>query len=185
MPEIGAPHKLTHQDGGNDELDLTGMSPGAHKTTHQDAGSDEISVLGLSGLLGDSQTPLAHKTSHQDGGTDEITVAGLAGQVVFVSYNAKIADINEVDTNKHFLDLQTALTETRNIIAVTLGRLRNSGTGNINTFPNEGIVQLTIDSYGIGDMVIIATGTNRLQYAQTVANDDFDLICKGYIVTGA
>lgn len=33
---------------------------GAHATTHQNGGSDEVSVTGLSGLLADAQTPLAH-----------------------------------------------------------------------------------------------------------------------------
>jgi hypothetical protein len=56
-------------------------TPTAHKTSHQDGGSDEISVTGLSGLLGDAQTPLAHKTSHQDTGADEISVEGLAGEL--------------------------------------------------------------------------------------------------------
>ena len=56
-------------------------TPTAHKTSHQDGGSDEIAVTGLAGLLADGQTPLAHKTSHQDGGTDEILVEGLAGEL--------------------------------------------------------------------------------------------------------
>lgn len=54
-------------------------APSAHATTHQNGGSDEISVTGLSGLLGDPQTPLGHKASHQNGGTDEVSVAGLSG----------------------------------------------------------------------------------------------------------
>jgi hypothetical protein len=54
-------------------------SPAHHHTRHEDGGTDEISVTGLSGLLADGQTPLAHKTSHQDGGTDEISIEGLAG----------------------------------------------------------------------------------------------------------
>lgn len=51
MTEIGRviAHKTTHQDGGNDELVLTGILPGVHKTTHQDAGADEIDATGLAG----------------------------------------------------------------------------------------------------------------------------------------
>lgn len=64
---------------GNDVRLSDARTPTAHKTSHQDGGSDEISVTGLSGLLADSQTPLAHKTSHQDGGSDEISVTGLSG----------------------------------------------------------------------------------------------------------
>jgi len=57
----------------------------AHKTSHQDGGSDEISVTGLSGLLADGQTPLAHKTSHQSGGSDELALA--AAQVTSGSFD--------------------------------------------------------------------------------------------------
>ena len=51
MTEIGKSpkHKTTHQDGGDDELVLTGILPGVHKTTHQDAGADEIDASGLAG----------------------------------------------------------------------------------------------------------------------------------------
>lgn len=92
-----------------------GKRIGAHKTTHQDGGTDEIDVTGLGGKLADDQpieahalgsakhtaatlaelnakvsdatldkdtdtrTPTAHKASHQNGGTDEINVTGLVG----------------------------------------------------------------------------------------------------------
>jgi hypothetical protein len=47
--------------------------PIAHKANHQDGGGDEISVTGLSGLLADPQTPTAHKASHEAGGSDILT----------------------------------------------------------------------------------------------------------------
>jgi len=83
-----AAHKLSHQDGGADEISVTGLSglladgqtPLAHKTSHENGGADEISVLGLSGLLADGQTPLAHATSHNTGGSDPITA--LSGAVI-------------------------------------------------------------------------------------------------------
>ena len=56
-----------------------GGAPDPHKITHEEGGGDEISVLNLSGLLADGQTPLAHKASHQNGGGDEISVASLSG----------------------------------------------------------------------------------------------------------
>lgn len=161
MPEIGASHKITHQDGGN----------------------DEISVQGLSGTLAETQTPAAHKTSHQDGGADEITVTGLAGQPVFVPYNTQIADINESDINTHFLDLATALSETRTIIGLLTHANRVSGSGSFNVYPNEGSNILTIGSgSSLDKLVIIASGTNRLKYAQSVANDDWNLLSMGYLV---
>ena len=153
-----------------------------HKISHQNAGGDEISVLGLSGLLGDSQTPLAHKTSHQDGGADEISVAGLAGRQIFVPYNGKIADITHADTSKHTVDLASALSETRKIVAITLFPTRITGTGGFRVYPNEGTSLFNVPTgYPFSD-VVIADGTNRLQYSLSAANDDWDLYCFGYVV---
>ncbi len=80
------PHAPTHENGGSDEIDVTGLSglladgqtPLAHAATHENGGADEIDVTGLSGLLSDPQTPTAHASSHSDGGSDEIDVADLA-----------------------------------------------------------------------------------------------------------
>ena len=56
-----------------------GVTPGLHAVTHQDGGVDEIDVTGLSGLLADEQDPLDHAADHQNGGGDEIDVTGLSG----------------------------------------------------------------------------------------------------------
>ena len=101
---------------------------------------------------------------------------------IFVPYNAKIADINEADINKHFLDLETALGETRKIVALTVLVIRIAGTGNFVLYPNEGFASRTLSSYGVWDMFVIADGTQRAQYRQTVADDDWDLWCLGYVV---
>lgn len=50
--------------------------PGAHATTHQNGGADEISVTGLSGLLADAQTPLSHAVNASTYGYGDGTVAG-------------------------------------------------------------------------------------------------------------
>lgn len=73
-------HRLTHEDGGVDELSLAGMSgllgdpqtPLGHHGSHENTGGDEIGVGGLSGLLADPQTPLGHgllSAYHTDAGT--------------------------------------------------------------------------------------------------------------------
>lgn len=80
-------HHTTHENGGTDEIDVTGLSgvlatpqtPSGHHLTHENGGPDEINVAGLSGLLGDPQNPTAHAASHQNGGGDEIDVTGLSG----------------------------------------------------------------------------------------------------------
>ncbi len=63
-------------------LDTSGQimdSYGAHATSHENGGADEITVSGLSGLLADEQDPLAHSGDHENGGGDEIGVGGLSG----------------------------------------------------------------------------------------------------------
>jgi hypothetical protein len=72
-------HASSHQDGGTDEISITGLKgkaldaqdPVGHHTSHEIGGSDEITGLGAA----------PHKTTHEDGGADEISVAGLAGEL--------------------------------------------------------------------------------------------------------
>lgn len=171
MPHLGEFTKKKHSEL-TEAADL--HAPEAHASSHESGGSDEIDVSGL--------TPKAHKTSHQDGGSDEIDLSGLAGQQIFVPYNAKIADINEDDTDKHTLDLETALSETRKIIGVILQAARILGSGELRVYPNEGAVGGYVSGAHMLGTCVIKNGTQRLQYKQTVANDDFDLYCFGYIV---
>jgi len=100
----------------------------------------------------------------------------------FIPYNGKIADISEPDTEKHFLDLKAALGETRRIISVIVFATRISGTGEFIIYPNEGPYGVNVNTWSHTTEVIIKDGTQRLQYRQTVAGDDFDLCCLGYII---
>lgn len=50
----------------------------AHASAHENGGSDEIDVTGLSGLLADDQNPVAHATDHEAGGGDPIQLDDLA-----------------------------------------------------------------------------------------------------------
>ena len=104
----------------------------------------------------------------------------------FVPYSGKIADITHADTDKHTLDLATALSDTRKIIMVIITWIRISGTGELAVYPNEGTgthygaswTSSSIASFPL----VIKDGTQRLQYALSVASDDFDMYCKGYVV---
>lgn len=104
--------------------------------------------------------------------------------MIVVPMNAKIADITHADTAKHFLDLETSLSETRKIIQVMVAPQRMAGTGNLRFFPNEGPTAIYESWFNGATCVIIADGTQRLQYDLTVANDDFDVHCVGYMVEG-
>lgn len=80
---------------GTDARFTDARTPLAHKVSHQDGGADEISVLGLSGLLADAQTPLAHAVTHKAGGTDPIKLDELAAPTDILTLNA--------DATKHGL----------------------------------------------------------------------------------
>ena len=101
----------------------------------------------------------------------------------FIPYNGKIADITHADTNQHTLDLAAALVETRKIIAVLCGADRMAGTGAMLIYPNEGATSSTwMTSRMNPPLTVIKNGTQELQYSLTVANDDWDMYCFGYVV---
>lgn len=106
----------------------------------------------------------------------------------YVPYNSKIADICESDTDKHFLDLESALSETRKIIAVILGALNVNGTGGFGVFPNEGEFGFVMVQSVFGTLIetyvvcVIKDGSQRVQYAVGTVYDDFDVFCFGYVV---
>jgi len=59
---------------------LTGANlhdPAQHGSTHEQGGTDELDVTGLSGDLADAQDPKAHQSTHQAGGSDELQVDTL------------------------------------------------------------------------------------------------------------
>lgn len=53
MTDMGRtqPHKVTHESGGTDELDLSGLTPGAHAAEHESGGGDEVAASGLVGRI--------------------------------------------------------------------------------------------------------------------------------------
>ena len=102
-------HAPQHEDGGIDEIDVTGLAglladdqhvldaevlavaaALVHAGRHEDGGADEVNVGGLSGVLADDQhvidaevlavaAALVHAARHQNAGADEISVLGLSG----------------------------------------------------------------------------------------------------------
>lgn len=117
-----------------------------------------------------------------------VRTSGRRNNHIFVPFNAKIGDITHADLNKHTLTLANpagtgALTgESRKVIAVFLNVDRMAGAGSFRTYPNEGATADLLAWSGPTSSTVIANGTQRLQYALTVAGDDFDLYCFGYVV---
>jgi len=85
MGPAPAGHHATHENGGMDEVDCTGLVgaggvPVAHAASHQNGGADEISVAGLSGELADNQPPKAHgNAAHTSTFEDQANKGAAAG----------------------------------------------------------------------------------------------------------
>lgn len=107
---------------------------------------------------------------------------------LFIRYNAKIADITHADTALHTLTLANGAGtgaiagETRKIIAVLTVWPRIAGTGAVYLYPNEGASRIYEANNVAGPFCVIADNSQQLQYALSVANDDYDLYCMGYVV---
>ena len=144
-------HKTSHQDGGTDEIGVTGLSglladaqtPLAHKASHQDGGADEISVTGLSGLLADAQTPLAHKASHEPAGSDELTA--------FIKHALATAVNDFLIASGVGVFVKKTLAETKVILALPKFSAHKNGTdqtGIVDATPTK--VTFTTEEYDEG-----------------------------------
>jgi len=65
-------------------------APGAHAATHEDGGADEIDVTGLSGDLADAQDPKSHAASHKSAGADSIRLDEFAVPTATVAINKQM-----------------------------------------------------------------------------------------------
>ena len=74
-----------------DIINLVNSSLAAHASSHEDGGSDEINVTGLSGELADPQTPKTHASTHKAGGSDEIPLDELSNPSDTIALNASTA----------------------------------------------------------------------------------------------
>lgn len=86
MPNNLPTHRHTGAD--SPKVKYENVDEKSHKASHENGGDDEINVAGLSGELADNQPPKAHKTSHQDGGSDEMDLTGLSGVQIIKAFTA-------------------------------------------------------------------------------------------------
>lgn len=92
--------------------------PAAHAASHQNGGSDEISISGLSGLLADSQTALAHASSHTSIGSDSLTLSeSQITNLVSDLASKAVLPITESDVTNLTTDLASKVTSSRTITA--------------------------------------------------------------------
>jgi len=93
-----------------------------------------------------------------------------------------VAGLTATDTAKHLYDISAYVP--KNTVAILLMAVRTAGTGNLRVFPDEGVIDIYIDSAAVGTQIaqLIGIKNQRFQYALTVANDTFDVYMFGYFV---
>ena len=98
----------------------------------------------------------------------------------FTPHNGKVADITHADVAKHTITLATMGLPT-NATALILTVSRVAGAGVLRFYPNEGGFYIRPSGVVGETIVVVGIINQRLQYSQSVANDDFDLYCFGYL----
>lgn len=141
------------------DLDLNGKNIDFPSTANVSDVKDEDN------MASDSATMLATQQSIKAFGEGLVTIIGVAG--------TKVADITEVDTNWHFLDLSAYVT-TR-CTAVVLIASRMGGVGSFFVAPYESTLDAPVSIYGERALFDIKDGGQRIKYRQSAANDDFDV----------
>ena len=100
----------------------------------------------------------------------------------YVKHDAKVADFTAADTNKHI----TALTGLpANTIAAVLAASRVAGTGNLYVYMDAAVtygsrIMPQSPSVGLGE--VVSTDGASVAFANSVANDDWNVWCTGYWV---
>lgn len=112
--------------------------PANHHGTHENGGGDDINVTGLSGLLADPQTPLAHHTTHENGNADELSVAGLSGQLAD-SQNVEIRDEGGVGVLADTINFTGAGVTAAVVAGVATVTIPGGGVGGGHTIQEEGV----------------------------------------------
>lgn len=163
-------HSSTHEDGGADEIDATGLAVGgattdAHASRHENGGADEISVTGLSGDLADAQDPKVHASTHESGGADQLsnlTLTVLANQ----DYNETVTT-HATASGTVTLDLSTAnvhRVEATGNVTLEVSNVTGSPAGNsvlVKLLDDDGTGPHTI-SYGTSwNTILWDNGTVR------------------------
>lgn len=92
----------------------------------------------------------------------------------------KIADITEANTTLKYLNF-VDMGLPANTIAIIMTCQRISGTGFLNVYCDGGTRELQMGIDKKLDQLIYTSTLQALKYNLTVANDDFELYCQGYM----
>lgn len=181
-----------------------------HKITHQDGGSDELSVEALAGDLADAQEstwsrvsgkpttfdPAAHKDSHKDGGADEIDATGLVGRVTYVDRgNASAWDLQATDlpVGGAWAELDLSAIIPINTVAVQLqvellddlvGSLLLLAKSSTGEEFNTSSIRTQVADIGVrADLFVGVTSDRKIKYYRTnVTFTAINLVVRGWFV---
>lgn len=97
-----------------------------------------------------------------------------------IAANEKILDIQKNDTATRISSISSKVPP--NCVGVILNVVRQSGTGSLDVYPNEGSAGIRLTD--VSTTAVLYIVNQRIKYVQTVANDDFDLYMLGYFIEG-
>lgn len=164
---------------GDDGADYSNVAAGGqvnvthplHVEQHEDGGEDELNVGGLSGELADAQPTKTHKATHEDEGDDEINLEGLSGTpaelfIVAAIYNTD-AGQSIPNSEPTIVNFDTKVQDTHN--AVTTGTAWKFTAPVAGFYQVTGVVLFTgtttwsegergLLSFNVNDVVVIYVG---------------------------
>jgi hypothetical protein len=181
-------HKVSHQNGGTDELALDGsqITSGTVTTTRLSTGATANDVcIGNDARLSDARTPTAHKVSHQNGGSDELGLDGsqiTAGTVtttrlstgatandVCIGNDARLSDTRDPNAHNHAGEDVTTGTVALARLPEGIENLDKWANGTILDYPAitvdvvAGVVYCNVEKSGGGD-VRVQLGESTFTY---------------------
>jgi len=89
----------------------------------------------------------------------------------------KILDLQENDTTAHIADLSSILPD--GVKAILIKSTRISGTGDFKQYPRSSTASITLPLF---NLAICPIDNAELKWANSVANDDWDIWFYGYFV---
>lgn len=115
-----------------------------------------------------------------------IYVTAVCNNQIFVPFNSNITHLlmPALEWTWYYINLTSALSENRNIVAVAVWADRTNGSSSFLTYPNDGTWNTHVDITFQSQMkfIIVAQSTNRLKYVVVGTDTAWTVYCSGYVV---
>lgn len=101
--------------------------------------------------------------------------------VELIPCSRKIADLTQADGNKYFITMDE-MELPANTVMLLLNVDRTAGTGVLRLYPHELLVHQDMVNGNNAPPFVFFADNGRIQYSLSVANDTFELHCRGYVI---